>query len=256
MVLENHGYDQVIGNPDAPFLNGLTERGALATRYYGITHPSLPNYLALIGGSTFGIDENCTDCSARGSNLGTQLSRSNLSWRAYMEDMPEACYEGDEPSGYAKRHNPFMYFPSISDNPTRCENVVPATQLDEDLSQGALPAFTWVTPNLCNGAHDCGLDVADRWLSSLVPRITANLGEDGFLAITFDENGEDTADPTCCEPGGGRVATFLVGPGVKQGKRLNTTFDHYSLLATIEDRFDLPRLRKARGASALNQAFR
>jgi hypothetical protein len=173
-----------------------------------------------------------------------------------MEDMPEACYGGDESGGYAKRHNPFMYFPSIYDNPARCENVVPTTQLDEDLSRDALPAFSWVTPNLCNSAHDCGLDVADRWLSGLVPRITANLGRDGFLVITFDENGEDTADPTCCEPGGGRVATFLVGAPVMKGKRLNRAFNHYSLLATIEDKFGLPRLRQARGAPTLDQAFR
>lgn len=253
IVLENREFDEVIGNPSAPFLNGLARRGALATRYFAIAHPSLPNYLAMLGGSTFGVRGNCVDCSARGSNLAQQLSRAGLFWRAYMEGLPHRCYPGDATGVYVKRHNPFMYFPSIAANRRRCANVVPATQLDADLRRRALPAVSWIVPGLCHGAHDCGIGAADAYLARLVPRLAGELGPRGFLAVTFDEG---TTDAGCCGVAhGGRVATILKGARVRHGVRLRRQFTHYSLLATIEDAFRLPRLRHARSARSLRTAF-
>jgi phosphatidylinositol-3-phosphatase len=95
VVLENREFDEVIGNPEAPYLNHLAARGALAVNYFGVSHPSLPNYLALLGGSTFGITQNCTDCVVAGPNLATQLSRAGMSWRAYMGGLPYPCFAGD-----------------------------------------------------------------------------------------------------------------------------------------------------------------
>lgn len=253
IVLENHEYDQVLGNPEAPYLNGLAQRGALATRYYAVAHPSLPNYLALLGGSTFGVTENCTGCRARGSNLALQLSRAGISWRAYMEGLPHRCFRGEGAGDYVKRHDPFMYFPSIADVPRRCAQVVPESRLDADLRRRSLPTFAWLSPDLCNDAHDCGVEVADRHLSKLVPRITRQLGAHGLLIVTFDEG---TSEAGCCgAAGGGHVVTIVVGPGVPRGARLNRPYDHYSLLAALEDRFGLPRLRRARAATALRAAF-
>ena len=249
VVLENHEYDEVIGNPDAPFLNGLARRGTLATRYFAIAHPSLPNYLALLGGSTFGVAENCTGCSARGSNLALQLSRAGISWRAYMEGLPHRCYRGDAAGDYVKRHNPFMYFPSIAASPRRCANVVGYPRLEADLRRHSLPAFAWIGPGLCRSAHDCGIGVADGRLAKLVPRLTRQLGPHGFLVVTFDEG---SGDGGCCGVArGGRVATVLSGPDVRRGARLARAADHYSLLATIEGAFGLPRLRHARSRRML-----
>ena len=254
IVLENHEYSDVIGNPDAPFLNRLARQGALATRYYGVTHPSLPNYLALLGGSTFGIADNCLDCSASGANLALQLSSAGISWRAYMEGLPSACFLGDSSGDYAKRHNPFVYFPSISTDRDRCARVVPEARLNANLRHGSLPAFAWITPDLCSDAHDCAIGLADRYLARVVPRLKRHLGPRGFLAVTFDEGSSDLG---CCgSPGGGRVATVLSGPSVRRGLKLRRRYDHYSLLATIEDAFGLPRLRHARGAHTLSAAFR
>jgi phosphatidylinositol-3-phosphatase len=254
IVLENRELDDVIGNPQAPFLNRLAGRGALATRYYAIAHPSLPNHLAMLGGSTFGVRDNCTDCTARGPNLALQLSRAGLSWRAYMEGLPHGCFRGDSAGVYVKRHNPFMYFPSIAASPRRCASVVPATRLDADLRRRALPTVSWIVPGLCHGAHDCGIDVADVHLRRLIPRLTRQLGPRGFLAVTFDEG---TTDAGCCGVAhGGRVATILKGPHVRRGTRLGERFTHYSLLATIEDALGLPRLRHARSARSLRAAFR
>lgn len=244
IVLENHEYDAVAGNPEAPYLNGLAAHGALATNYHAVAHPSLPNYLALLGGSTFGIAENCTECVAPGSNLALQLSRADIPWRAYMEGMPHPCFRGAEAGDYVKRHDPFMYFPSIGAVRQRCADVVPATRLDADLRRGTLPTFGWFSPGLCNDAHNCPIAVADRYLAALAPRVIKHLGPHGLFVVTFDE-GSSVAG------GGGRVITIVVGPGVPHGVQLAGPYDHYSLLAAVERHFGLPRLRRARQARAL-----
>lgn len=249
VVLENHEYEEVVGAPEAPFLNRLARRGALATGYHGVAHPSLPNYLALLGGSTFGIGANCTECSVRGDNLAAQLSRAGVRWRAYMGGMPRACFRGAEHGTYVKRHNPFMYFPSVASVPRRCARVVPEARLDADLRRRTLPALAWLTLDLCDGAHDCGIATADRHLAGLVPRITRQLGPRGLLIVTFDEG---TSDAGCCGGArGGRVATILAGPRIRPGARIRRPASHYSLLAALEDRFALPRLRHARGTRPL-----
>lgn len=249
IVLENREFGEVIGAADAPFLNRAAERGALATRYFATTHPSLPNYLALLGGSTFGVTENCTECTVPGPNLATQLSAAGIRWRAYMGGMPRPCFPGAEHGTYVKRHNPFMHSTAIASDPALCRRVVPEAVLYADLSSGLLPAFAWISPNLCDNAHDCPFATADRHLKALVPRIIRALGPHGLLVITFDEG---TSDRGCCgRPGGGRVATILLGPDVEPGTRLRARFDHYSLLAALEDRFGLARLRHARGAQPL-----
>lgn len=252
-VLENHEYDEVIGSPEAPYLNRLARRGALATSYFGVTHPSLPNYLALFAGSTFGIAENCTECFVKGPNLATQLSRAGVSWRAYMGDLPHPCFAGASYGSYAKRHNPFAYFPAIAAVPGRCRKVVPETRLLADLRRHRLPTFSWLTPDLCDNGHDCPLAEADAHLRALGPTILRQLGRGGLWVITFDEG---TSDAGCCGlPGGGRVATILVGPGVARGTEIRQPADHYSLLAGLEDHFGLPRLRLARSARPLAAAL-
>ena len=114
IVLENREYGQVIGASEAPYLNRLARRGTLATHYFAISHPSLPNYLAIIGGSTFGIHTDCTSCSASGLSLPQQLGKADVDWRAYMQGMPRSCYLGGHSGDYAKKHNPFYYFPGSS----------------------------------------------------------------------------------------------------------------------------------------------
>lgn len=253
VVLENREYDEVIGNPQAPYLNRLAQRGAVAVNYFGVTHPSLPNYLALLGGDTFGISENCTECVVSGPNLATQLSRAGISWRAYMESLPYPCFTGTTPGPYAKRHNPFVYFPSLTTRPDRCRNVMAELQLPLDLKAGRLPSFGWLTPNLCHDGHDCGLGAADFHLSTLLPGVVRQLGPRGLLIVTFDEG---TSDAGCCgSPGGGRIATILVGPQVPRGSEIVQPADHYSLLASLEDRFGLPRLRRAAFAQPLAPAL-
>lgn len=242
VVLENLEYGQVIGSPAAPYINALAKRYALATRAFAITHPSLPNYIALTGGSTFGIDSDCTDCSVPGSGLVGQLDAKGMSWKAYMEGLPHPCFTGADAGPYAKKHDPFAYYRALVKGKD-CNRIVPLTQLGADEYGRRLPRFIWITPNLCHDAHDCPLASADHFLRGLLPPLLARLGSNGLLFLTFDEG---TSDSACCKlAAGGHIVMIAAGPGARPHKRFKTPVDHYSLLQTIEDLFGVSRLRGA-----------
>jgi phosphatidylinositol-3-phosphatase len=235
IVMENKGCDEVIGSRDAPYLNGLARRAAFAARSFALTKPSLPNYLALTGGSTFGITTDCSGCRVRATNLVDELERARISWKAYMEGMPAPCYRGTQAGLYVKRHNPFAYYVDIASRPSRCRHVVPFTQLRADITRRALPRFVWITPNLCHDMHDCAVAGGDRFLAGLVPKLERAVGPRGAIVVTWDEGG-----------GFGRqIPTIVAGPAARAGARSRLAYDHYSLLRTIEDAFGLPHLRAA-----------
>ena len=259
IVMENHEYGSVIGNSAAPYINSLAASYGLATNYYGASHPSLPNYLALTAGGTFGIASDCTACYVSASNIADQVEGSGRSWKAYMEDMPTPCYMGASYGNYAMKHNPFMYYNDIRDNRARCvAHVVPFTQLGADLGSGQVPNFVWITPNLCNDTHDCGVSAGDAWLRSVVPTITGSAAfrNGGVLFITWDEGSSSAG---CCgDAWGGHVATLVISPRAIRGFRSGTAENHYGLLRTIEDGFHLGHLRAAGWSSdvPLGEYFR
>jgi hypothetical protein len=243
ILMENHDYGDIIGSPTTPYINALAKRYALATQMHAITHPSLPNYLALTGGSTFGISSDCTDCTVRATSLVDQLEHAGISWKAYMEDLPSPCFTGAAAGEYAKKHDPFAYYTRIVDDPARCKHIVPLGQLNQDERAGALPAFIWITPNLCHDMHDCAPATGARFLSTLIPHLLRALGSSGVLFLTWDEG---VTDSGCCRlASGGHIATIVAGAMARPGGRMRTPADHYSVLATIEDLFGLPRLRGA-----------
>jgi hypothetical protein len=235
IVMENKSCSAVIGSRDAPYLNRLARRSAFAARSFALTQPSLPNYLALTGGSTFGITTDCTGCRVRATNLVDQLERAHVSWKAYMEGMPAPCYRGAQAGLYVKRHNPFAYYADIVSSPSRCRRVVPFTQLRADLARRALPRFAWITPNLCHDMHSCPVRDGDRFLSRLVPELARAVGPRGAIVITWDEGSAF----------GRHIPTIVAGPAARAGARSSIRYDHYSLLRTIEDAFGLPHLRGA-----------
>ena len=242
IVEENRNESDVIGSRDAPYVNSLAQRYGQATMAFGQSHPSLPNYLELLSGSTQGVTDDGTGYAFAAPTLVGQLQSRGIGWRAYMEGMPSPCYSGAGSNGYAKKHDPFMYFTAIMQNARACSNVVPFSQLRTDLDTNAAPPFLWVTPNLCNDGHDCSTAVADRWLSHVVPEIqaTAAWKQDGILVITWDE-GEDAAN---------HILTLVIRPGAPHATS-NRYYDHYSLLATIENRFGVARLGAAGQAAPL-----
>ena len=236
IVMENEEYGDVIGSSSTPYINGLANTYGLATSSYAITHPSLPNYLALTAGSTFGISSDCTDCSVPGAGLAGQLQARGITWKAYMEDLPHTCFTGPGAGEYAKKHDPFVYYHGLR----TCGRVVPLTQLGQDESRHTLPTFIWITPNLCNDMHDCSTATGDHFLSGLVPPLLRALGTRGLLVLTWDEGSSDNG---CCRlASGGHIATIVAGPGARRAARLHTPVDHYSLLQTVEDLLGVQRL--------------
>jgi phosphatidylinositol-3-phosphatase len=235
VVMENKDCGEVIGRRDAPYENALARRFAFASRHFALTHPSLPNYLGLTGGSTFGITTDCTDCAVAGSNLVDQLERARISWKAYMQGMPRPCFAGAESGRYVKRHNPFAYYDDVASSHARCSRVVPLDRLSRDLASHTLPRFVWISPDLCNDMHDCSVRTGDRFLARLVPPLLRALGRRGVLFLTWDED----------RAAGGNVPLVVAGPAARPGARSGLRYDHYSLLRTIEDAFGLQRLRNA-----------
>ncbi|MGI8522833.1 MAG: alkaline phosphatase family protein [Nocardioides sp.] len=162
IMLENHSRSSVIDDANAPYLTALAHRHAMADHYYGVTHPSMPNYIASIGGDNFGIqddnDQNVVHLDRR--NLVDQLSEAKVSWGAYMEDLPadkQASYgptvNGTVEHLYAKKHNPFVLFDSVKNDPKRMARVRDYTRLSHDLNRAHPPKFVWISPNQCNDMH-------------------------------------------------------------------------------------------------------
>jgi len=241
IVLENKEYNQIIGRAGAPYLNALARQSAVAANYYAITHPSLPNYLALTAGSTLGFSgSDCGTCSVSHRNLIDQLQAARISWKVYAQDMPSTCSTSVTSGAYVRRHDPFLYFRDVADNPKRCQFVVPATALTRDLADHALPRFMWLIPDICDDMHSCDTYTGDRYLRAMVPRLLTELGPSGVLFVTFDEGSSNLG---CCGVArGGRILTLVAGPGARAGARSMTPYDHYSLLRTIEDLLGVPRL--------------
>lgn len=248
IVFENKGFETVVGNPLMPKFNELAQEYTLLTEYYAIQHPSLPNYLALIGGDTFGIRTDCIDCFIDAPSLPELIEENGRTWRTYQEDMPEACFVGDQ-GQYAQKHNPFIYFDGIRLNQRRCEqSVVPLTELNKDIEAGSLPNFLLITPNLCNDSHDCPLDVADAWLANLMATLTPALDETGdpyLVVVLFEEAERAEGLRKLFESGGGRVPVVLYSPLVKKGFEDSTPYNHYSLLKTISAAWGLSYLGHA-----------
>jgi hypothetical protein len=244
IVMENKEYGDVVGSSQAPFVNRLARRYGLATASYGVRHPSLPNYLALTSGSTHGITSDCTDCHVRARNIVDQLSKAHLTWKAYMDAMPTPCFRGSSTGGYAKKHDPFMYYDDIAGDPARCRRVVPLDRLGRDLRRGRLPTYAFISPDLCNDTHDCDVAAGDRFLAGLVPTLLRAVGPQGYVVLTWDEG---TTDRGCCGgSGGGRIATIVAGRLVRRGARLRRPVDDYGVLRTVEDTLGLRHLGAAR----------
>jgi len=192
-----------------PTFTSLGRRYARLTQYFGVSHPSLPNYLALVSGSTHGIHSDCTNCTMRGSTIGDELTAAGRTWTAYAEGYPSS-------PRFAKKHVPFLYFPR--DAP----QVQPLSRFDA----ARLPEFALVVPDLCHDMHDCSVSTGDVWLRRFVPAL---LGlPNTVVFVVFDEG-------TTAEGGGGHVPAYALGTAVRPGSVFSRTTSHYGLLRTIED---------------------
>ncbi len=250
IVFENEEASSIVGNPDAPTFNSLARLGAFLPSYSAISHPSLPNYLALVSGSTHGIESDCTNCLVRARNLAGSLTAANRTWKTYAEGLPRPGWTGGYLGAYAKKHNPFLYFRSVLASPSQRRRVVPFSQLRADLAAGRLPDFSLVVPNLCHDIHSCPVAVGDRWLHrNLGPLLASPQMRNGVVFVLFDEGTTNTG-------GGGQVAAYAVGPVVQPGSTTKQKLTHYNVLATIEDALELPRLGDSAKADPITGIWR
>ncbi len=303
IVEENHTADQIIGSGRAPNFDALAKEYGIASQFYAETHPSEPNYVAMLGGDTFGITDDdayyckphmdadgCEDSESDdyvdhtivGPSFADQLAARGLTWKGYFEDIPapgSPAYRSPsqgQPSGgkpealYASKHNGFMNFKSVQDDPARREKIVGFDTLKADIANGALPNFAVIVPNQCNDMHglvgrfvpsDCfylspsGLIArADRQVADLVAGIMRSpmWSARGNVAIvvTFDENdtGRSGGHPSgCCgstpddrnNPGGGWIVTIVITNHGPRGLDDPTPYNHYALLRTMEQAFGI-----------------
>ena len=230
IVMENHGYDSVLG---LPYIHSLATASTTLTDYHATSHPSLPNYLALTSGTTWGIGDDGYHVLGR-ADIGDQLTAASVPWRAYMEGMGADCLAGT--AKYAVRHDPFAYYGG------RCPSqVVPFTALGADLASSSAPRFIWITPNVCDDMHDCSPAIGDAWLRSTVPAIIDSpTMSNGVLFITWDEDDGGSAN---------HVLTLVLGAHAPATPA--AAYSHASLLATVEDVLGVPRLPATAGIGAI-----
>lgn len=240
VIFENESYNDIIGNPQAPYITGLSKTWANMTDSHAITHPSQPNYLALFSGSTQGVTGDNCPVSFKVASLGSELVKAGISFTGYAESMPRDGFDGCQahpdhlPSGwlYMRKHVPWPDFTKI---PRKC-GIVYRKPLEQPPSQ-----FVWITPNMCNDMHDCSIGTGDKWASKNLPNlITWDENNGGVLILTFDENDGSA---------GNQIPTILAGnvnPG-QYGQDIN----HYDVLRTIENIFAVEPLGNAASASPI-----
>jgi phosphatidylinositol-3-phosphatase len=224
-----------------------------------VTHPSEPNYVASIGGSYFGIqdDNPYFTHTIQAPSLASQLEAARLSWKTYQQALPYAGYTGTRfptsgPTLYASKHNPFLNFADVQTNPTELQKIVPDTQLAGDLQNGTVPSLSYIVPDQCHDMHGttgCTSDAAlfanaDAYVSDTVGRIMQSSAwqqGNNAIVVTWDEDDFSATNLGCCDsnPGGGHVATIVINNHGPQAIQDGTAYNHYSLLQTIQIAFHL-----------------
>jgi phosphatidylinositol-3-phosphatase len=261
VVEENQSYDDVVGNPDMPYLNQLAAHGGLARHYYANTHPSINNYFYLTSGQSGtgrpGVFADLFKGTVAGNNVASILTKHGKTWKSYAEDLPSVGYVGDNTGLYAKRHNPFTFYQSVvydkaPAGKNQRDQIVSFQQFKTDWRSGVLPSYSFIIPNLINDAHNnprtnrgsaCrdpeSLRQADHWLAENIKPVveSESFQRDSLLIIVFDEacdqgkKADLSSSPTRHIGGGGRIPVILAGAGIAaDGCISDTVFHHESTL--------------------------
>ncbi len=287
IVEENKSAERIVGSPDAPTITALANAYGYASQFFAETHPSEPNYVAIVGGYTYGIrDDDAYYCHANDSrphcsnsdrpdyanhtidqpSLASLMDARGLTWKNYNEDLPEPGSLAVSSHLYASKHDGFINFASVQNDPKLAQKMVGFDRLYDDLRTGDVPNFSLIVPNLCDEMHGTGnpldgLDCSYAVRNKLIGRGDANIKKiveaivaspawsakgNAAIVITFDEDdggghagccGNDPNDPA--NIGGGHIATVVITNHGPRGLVDATPYNHYSLLHTIEDAFGL-----------------
>jgi phospholipase C len=260
IMMENTAFKGLIGNANAPWINSAASAHGLATSYFGVTHPSQPNYVAATAGIQ-GADSDA-DETLSVPNIVDQLESNGKTWKAYMQSLSLCVTKLDHACGnqlYERKHNSFVSFADVQSSPARMANIVDLSQLNSDLAAGTVPDYVWISPDQCNDMHGRGgpasdacsfshvqglISTGDAFLSSTVSAITSSSAWTGNSAIfiTWDETDFPFVDVSgCCDavPGGGHVVTLVISHSDHAARTSNVSYNHYSLLRTIQDGWHL-----------------
>jgi hypothetical protein len=282
IMMENQSFDDVIGRdlvnpsgnpttPDTPFITGLATTNGLATLYFGVTHPSLPNYLSMVAGDYFGVQDDNPSCYAepppgsgchaiKGKSIVDSLESAGLTWTELEESMPKPGWLGvtfpksGSPTLYAQKHNPFVYFSDVASNPSRLAKIQPLTSATLQSTIANPPSFTYIVPNQCKDMHgtstctdfDSLLREGDREVKTLVTAITAapTFTSNSVLFLVWDED-DYSSNFGCCDSkprlGGGHTVAVVIDRNTTW-RATTTPMNHYSLLKTVEEGLGLPLL--------------
>jgi hypothetical protein len=252
VIEENHSYAQM--KAGMPYLFGLSQRYGYASSWSAITHPSLPDYLAISGGSTFGVTDD-RDPSAHASDVGSarsvfdQALDVGKSAKTYAESMPDPCDLSSYPPVkplYAVRHNPWTYY---SASRPRCgTNDVPTAGFSSAARDNALPNVGFLIPNSCNDGHDCSLATADAFLRKTLPDVLASHDfSSGRLAVVVTADEDDKSS-------GNAVLTSVLSTRLSH-KVVTAHLTQYSLTRYIAQVLGVPPLRNGRSAPDMKAAF-
>jgi hypothetical protein len=279
VILENENSNQVVGNQNAPILNALAQDYGVATNYTGVGDPSEPNYVAMLGGDTFGINSDdpywFPGHTVSASNLMSQLEAAGKTWRGYFQNMPYAGYRGecypdkcngipDSDTLYASKHNGIVNFANMQ-NPTEFGKMFPLRQLAADLQAGTAPSFSYIVPDECHDMHGAppwcvdsastgstqqSLLIAqgDQFVGTVVNQITSSAmwqAGNNAIVVTFDEG--NTANS--------QILTIVITSHGPRGATDKTSFNHFSLLASLEQTFGLGCLANSCNAAPMTNLF-
>lgn len=263
IMMENTSDTSLIGNPNAPWTNFAAATYGLATDFHGVTHPSQPNYIAATSGSTNGVTSDA-DVTTDVPNIVDQLESHGKTWKAYMQSLfaggntdKLASSAGNQL--YERKHNPFVSYLDVQTNPARMANIVDFSEFAADLANGTVPDFVWISPDQCHDMHGRGGPVSDPcsfahgqdliaagdlFLTQTVNAILASSAWTGnsLIFVTWDESSFPFSDTSgCCDavPGGGHVVMLTISHSDHAPRTSSVTYNHYSMLATIQDGWEL-----------------
>jgi len=244
-IEENHSLSQM--KADMPYAFGLAQRFGYATHYRAIAHPSLPNYIAIAGGKTYGITNDAPPAAnpVSGSSVFGQAVSAGRTAAVYADGMPESCATSND-GDYAVKHNPWAYF---VDEYSACQRYdVPVDRLDGAIAGGTLPNVGMVIPNLCHDAHDCSLGTADSWFKGWMTKIFEGPDwKSGHLAVVLTADEDDHSEANT-------VLTVVIHPS-QRANVVTTALTHYSLTRLFEESAGLPYLFGAASAPSMTSAF-
>lgn len=240
VMFENKASSQITSS-SAPYFTSLAGQGAKFSQAYAITHPSQPNYIALLSGSTQGVTSDDCPKTFTGENLAHQVSAAGLTFTGYSESMPSNGYTGCSSGTYMRKHNSWVDFSNVPSSANLTYASFPSSS-----NYASLPTVSFVTPNMCDDMHDCSISTGNSWLQSHLDAYAQwAKTHNSLLIVTFDEDNSLSLN---------HIYTAFVGAHVAAGS-YSEKITHYTVLRTIESAYGLAAIGGAASVSPVTDVW-